>query len=128
MASSSEKRQERKKKMVNFLGGKCVDCSAADDLEFDHQEPSLKNFKISDALDWSEEKLLEEVKKCVLRCKPCHHKKTLENDEYGERSGHGTLWRVKKYKCRCEDCLAYLNRYNSFRQALYRLQKLKADS
>jgi hypothetical protein len=69
-----------KRRLVDELGGKCVDCGfnahlAA--LDFDHVDPSTKKFGIASKLqnaDYLE--LIEEVKKCVLRCANCHRIKT----------------------------------------------------
>ena len=71
------------RRLVDELGGKCIDCGfkahlAA--LEFDHVDPSTKKFEIGRRIcqkDYLE--LLDEVKKCVLRCANCHRIKTHPN-------------------------------------------------
>ncbi len=67
-------RKERKQKLIDLLGGQCSKCgykrcNAA--LDFHHLED--KNFGISNfGLCRSWEKLVKEVKKCILLCKNCH--------------------------------------------------------
>jgi hypothetical protein len=69
-----------KRRLVNYLGGKCIDCGYSTHLaalDFDHIEPSKKLYNISrliTQLDYLD--LLEEVKKCVLRCANCHRVRT----------------------------------------------------
>ena len=69
-------RKERKTKLIEILGGKCVSCgysrcTAA--LDFHHKNEKLKKFGIADfGLCRKWEKLVEEIKKCVLLCRNCH--------------------------------------------------------
>lgn len=75
-----EQRLEIKRRLLDLLGGKCVDCGydahmAA--LEFDHINPKLKKFELGKSMatrDYVE--LLEEAKKCEIRCSNCHRIKT----------------------------------------------------
>lgn len=73
----------RKKKYKDYLGGECVDCGETDYdmLEFDHVDPSTKEFEILRQWSISWEKIKPELDKCVLRCNVCHAKKTIENGE-----------------------------------------------
>ena len=65
-----------KKKAVEFMGGKCVECGynkclAA--LQFHHVIPTEKDYHFSDTLtskSWKE--VQEELKKCQLVCSNCH--------------------------------------------------------
>jgi Zn finger protein HypA/HybF involved in hydrogenase expression len=53
----------------------CVDCGNADIrvLDFDHQDPSVKEFNIGcDGLNRRTALLLLEIKKCDIRCANCH--------------------------------------------------------
>jgi hypothetical protein len=64
-----------KARCVEFLGGKCVDCKwvgPAVAFDFDHNDPSKKEFKISGnyIFRWSE--LRKELLKTSLRCSNCH--------------------------------------------------------
>lgn len=64
-----------KAKAVEYLGGKCVDCGYASHivaLDFDHVNPSEKEFKISGNFRFRWKELKKELDKCVLRCANCH--------------------------------------------------------
>lgn len=107
-----KRRESRREKFKELLGGKCDICSAKDGLQFDHINPKKKKFRISKYIDSPEKVLMKEVKKCRLLCDKCHRKKTLENQEYGKESEHGTIWRYKKHKCRCKKCREAMSKYN----------------
>jgi 5-methylcytosine-specific restriction endonuclease McrA len=106
-----ERRKSRKLRLLELLGGKCERCGSTENLEFDHLKPSQKKFIISKFIDRADSNLLDEVNKCQLLCKTCHHEKTLEKQEYGKLSAHGTIWRYKKYKCRCKKCTKAMKDY-----------------
>jgi hypothetical protein len=104
-----KQRTERRKFAFDFLGGKCVDCGGTEWLQFDHDDPKTKKFAISKIWSTTWEIFLEELKKCKLRCIPCHKKKSAK--EARQRllgtGKHGTMWMYYKHKCRCEECRAY---------------------
>lgn len=53
----------------------CVDCgynAAPEALHFDHRDPTLKEFTISNRLFAAWEKTLLEIAKCDVRCANCH--------------------------------------------------------
>ncbi len=104
------RRQERRKRLLKLLGAKCKICGSSKGLHFDHLDPSKKSFKLA-LIDSPMEQLLEEIKKCQLLCRKCHHKKTLDKQEYGKESLHGTVWRYKKYRCRCDACKKAMSDY-----------------
>ena len=54
---------------VELLGGKCVDCGATNNLEFDHIVPKDKSHICNPQCP---SKFFVEIKKCELRCRPCH--------------------------------------------------------
>jgi len=118
----NKRRKLRRQKLYDLLGGKCAVCGSTKNLHFDHIDPSTKKFRISVKIDAPEDILKEEVNKCQLLCPKCHKDKTLKNNEFGERSQHGTIWRYKKYKCRCDKCRKAMSNYNRIK----RLEKLKA--
>ena len=82
-------RYERKKKAVDYLGGKCSICGynkflAA--LTFHHNGGEEKERDISRMLDWSWEKLKQELDKCDLLCFNCHME--LHWDNNGDVEGN----------------------------------------
>ncbi len=93
---------EKRNAKIAELGGVCVHCGSDQNLEFDHIDPSTKEFTI--AIGWSSTQLDAEVAKCQLLCKSCHLTKTKENKEHGKILKHGTEWMYSKHKCRCESC------------------------
>jgi len=58
----------------------CVDCGENDPalLEFDHIDRTTKSFTISQAVRTSKplNEIKDEIKKCAIRCKNCHAKRT----------------------------------------------------
>ena len=121
MAPSREyfnnRRQERRKKLMMLLGGQCEHCGSRENLHFDHKDPKKKEFAISKMLDAPESVLTDEVNKCQLLCSDCHREKTREKWEFGSpESKHGTIWRYKKYKCRCNRCRQAMSDYNLARK------------
>ena len=104
-ARELEKRRTRRENW--FLeNGPCVECGSDKNLHLDHIDPSTKvSHKI---WSWSESRMLEELAKCQVLCRPCHEEKTAK--ENSERQGgpkHGTAHMYRKFKCRCEKCLAF---------------------
>jgi hypothetical protein len=72
-----------KRKLIDRLGGKCIDCGYSahlSALDFDHVDPSKKSFGIGTG--WNsrtESQLTHEADKCVVRCANCHRIKTHPN-------------------------------------------------
>lgn len=58
----------------DLAGGKCVICGCEGTLEFHHKDPLTKEFIISARSRWSLAVILPELKKCELRCNPCHRR------------------------------------------------------
>lgn len=104
------RRSKRKNKLLALLGGKCAICGSKENLQFDHKDPKHKKFHISRRVTSPEESIIDELKKCQLLCKSCHHQKTLENQEYGLESEHGTIWKYKR-GCRCDLCKKAISDY-----------------
>jgi hypothetical protein len=70
------KGRERKKKLVDMLGGKCVRCGykkCTRALALHFKDASQKQFPLSSEHLWSKpwKKILEEAKKCELMCVRC---------------------------------------------------------
>lgn len=53
----------------------CIDCgynASPEALHFDHRDPDTKSGNLSNMVGFSNERLLEEVNKCDVRCANCH--------------------------------------------------------
>ena len=62
---------------VKILGGRCVECSATDRLQFDHIDPRSKSFKIADKIaQYAWPRIMAEIAKCQLLCFDCHVEKS----------------------------------------------------
>lgn len=51
------------------LGGKCAECGATEELEFDHVDPLRKRHDINAIWSYSLQMFLDEVDKCTLLCR-----------------------------------------------------------
>lgn len=70
----------------------CVSCGNSDTriLQFDHVNPSEKEFNVSEMLwSYSIERILSEISKCEVRCANCHIIRT--NEQFG-------YWRVERFE------------------------------
>lgn len=68
---------KNRKIVLSYLGGGCVDCGEKDIrcLHFDHlRDKKMEVAKLMNG--FAAEKLIEEIKKCEVRCSNCHMKKT----------------------------------------------------
>lgn len=68
-------RRSMKMQAIKILGGKCSRCGydkCVDALEFHHENPSEKEFKLGsgNTISWKEYK--KEAMKCILLCSNCH--------------------------------------------------------
>ncbi len=100
-AYMARRREDRRRRLREMLGGACNQCQSVESLQFDHIDPSTKSFTISNLpyLDGPWEKLVEEAKKCQLLCQSCHIEKTR-----GERSVEHGGGKTGKGRCHCELC------------------------
>ena len=72
--------EERRKWFYDYK--KTLKCSKCDEnhiscLEFHHLDPNKKDFGISQALgplNLNKEKIIKEIKKCIILCSNCHRK------------------------------------------------------
>lgn len=98
------RRFDKKKKAVEYLGGKCVDCgydTCMEAMEFDHIDPTTKEFSISGNHCISWERLRQELNKCELRCANCHRERHAR-----EKSQLSTEYVVEQHIVRsvCKNC------------------------
>lgn len=106
------RRENRKKDIFNYLGGKCKSCGVGSNLQIDHINPLDKSYNITEKLLINIDTLKQELNKCQLLCRDCHNKKT--NLDYNHNSLiHGTVNMYINGKCRCDLCRAEWNKYYS---------------
>lgn len=75
-----ERYTRRRLDWLDKLGGVCVECGTTENLEFEHIDPSTKEFSIAKILSGgSETKVSAEMAKCQLLCNE-HHKKKTQKD------------------------------------------------
>lgn len=67
---------DKKKMLIEYLGGKCSSCGCSDNLEFDHIDASTKEFTIMSRWKLPISVMKDELDKCQLLCKECHREKT----------------------------------------------------
>lgn len=107
-----KRRDKRKAELFQLLGGKCSKCGSKNNLQFDHIDPKTKSYHVLDQNHLFDQNIQSEIDKCQLLCKDCHKQKTKDGWEYAlPESSHGSLWRYKKYKCRCDKCKKALSDY-----------------
>lgn len=104
----------RRAKYLSKLGGKCIRCGAAEDLELDHAN---RDAKVDHRIwSWAPARIEEELKKCQLLCVQCHVVKSIKESNYPKRK-HGTLTMYKKGGCRCMECKEANSAYEGNRRA-----------
>lgn len=76
MTRTSIKRAEQKRKLLEMLGGKCLECGYnknAASLDFHHVNSKEKDAVIGYLINFHKfERAYEEAKKCKILCKNCH--------------------------------------------------------
>jgi hypothetical protein len=93
-ARKERNRQLQKERTRELLwellcNSQCKNCGNPDPevLEFDHRDPSEKNFNVSEMIgvnSWK--KILEEIAKCDILCANCHKKRTIR--QFGSWRGN----------------------------------------
>lgn len=95
-----ERYKKRRQKALDFLGGRCAHCGNAQDLQFDHIDPTTKSNTIAKIWSHAESKFWGEIKKCQLLCQSCHERKTLNDlGQFSAKDTHGTLSSYRYCKC-----------------------------
>ena len=85
--------------------GPCKQCGSKNDLQLDHIDPSSKIHHV--IWSWSKQRREEELLKCQVLCKKCHHAKSLADGAFPYEYKHGTKNMYEIHKCRCELCKAW---------------------
>jgi hypothetical protein len=73
--------KERKKKAVEYKGGKCSSCGYnkyPDVLEFHHRDAETKEFDWKKLRQMSWDKVTKELDKCDMLCANCHRERHYE--------------------------------------------------
>lgn len=112
----ANRRKERRSKLIEMSGGKCVKCGSIEELHFDHEDPEQQEFRLNgNMLDGPWKRILEEWSKCQLLCRVCHVQKTKQDGSWAtpwnkgiSKTGdqlpeHGTETSYVR-GCRCDDC------------------------
>lgn len=100
-------------------GNTCLRCGSKDKLQFDHIDPSRKEFTITHRIRWAQwADVMSELAKCQLLCSGCHEDKSIA-DRGQKRREHGTVTMYRHSKCRCDECKKansdYLRQYKASR-------------
>jgi hypothetical protein len=93
----NKRRKEQKQRMIDHLGGKCVGCGCAEDLQFDHIDRKQKQSNVSRLFGYSDERVLIEVNKCQLLCEQCHQYKTTINHDTNKLAEGYKVSKVEKF-------------------------------
>jgi hypothetical protein len=67
--------QKKRNFIIEEMGGKCVSCGYdkySSALQVHHLDPSQKDAKFHGIRGWSHERIIDEIKGCVLLCACCH--------------------------------------------------------
>jgi 5-methylcytosine-specific restriction endonuclease McrA len=113
---------KRRLEAIQYLGGKCNNCSSLENLELDHIDRNKKSFGISKLWSISKEKYQEELEKCQVLCRNCHEKKTLKDlGRVSAKDTHGTV-SSSRY-CKCDLCRNARNAYSKEYKRLWRLRR-----
>ena len=67
--------QEKRKKAIEYLGGKCVKCGYDKyygSIDLHHLDPSKKDASFTGLRSWSWERILKEIENCIPLCRNCH--------------------------------------------------------
>jgi hypothetical protein len=90
---------DRKRKAVELMGGKCQKCGYDKNLaclDFHHIDPATKDKDWKSVRTYKWEKIVEELKKCILVCGNCHGEIHWPDQSLlGNESGNNTLNRIK---------------------------------
>lgn len=83
-----ERWKDRKRKMLELLGGKCVKCGYCKNtaaLHIHHIDPSLKENDWTDLRQMKWSSIIIELKKCILLCANCHAEHHWPENNYDQK-------------------------------------------
>ena len=106
MLSSRILSRAKKLKAIDYLGGKCELCGNDKwyHMEFHHINNKNKEYIISVLKDYRWSKIVEELEKCVLYCRNCHHEyHFLERNSQDDRQISKRIYLEYKGN-KCEEC------------------------
>jgi hypothetical protein len=91
-----------KKRRCEFMlnMGTCYFCGSDTNLEMHHVDPNKK--ESHNIFSWTDERIKNELDKCVVLCRDCHIKYHSLNRLLPQV--HGEVYSYKRYGCRCELC------------------------
>lgn len=98
-----ERYHKLRNEALQRFGGKCVQCGATENLEFDHIDPSTKVGQMGDMFLWAKARREAELLKCQLLCSTCHSNKTIV--DLGQQKARGEHGRISTRRyCACDLC------------------------
>ncbi len=114
---------QRRERILAELGRKCARCGSEEDIEIDHVDRSKKGFSIGIRLSGvSAKKLVSEISKCQLLCRPCHQNKSIK--DLGLKVAKGNHGTISSYRyCKCEKCRAAVRKYRRKLRERKKLEK-----
>ena len=74
-AYAMELGKAKRLRAITYLGAKCIECGYdkyTPSIDFHHRDPSTKDKDFQAMRGWKWERILNEIKKCILLCKNCH--------------------------------------------------------
>lgn len=110
-----DRKNRHHERALAYLGGRCVECGATENLQFDHIDPKTKCFNISGSLNSSWATIVKELDKCQLLC-DLHHKDKSAAERSVEHGGGVS----GKRNCPCEPCKAQKADYMRYYKAAHR--------
>lgn len=121
LARQRRRYRRRRKWVLLYLGGKCVQCGSIERLEVDHIENKPDKIDIGKLWSYHLDAVKRELENCQLLCKVCHTKKSiLERGHSLDKHGYT---RYKNHGCRCPICVEEYRLKSREYTRLYRERK-----
>ena len=70
-----DKGKQNRNFIIENMGGRCINCGFdkyQSALQVHHLDPSKKDKNFSSIRGWSKQRIIDEIKECVLLCANCH--------------------------------------------------------